>query len=112
MNNMVQVKPNEQEKRDTTEIQNYKNVIYVKSHIWNLLPGNLQNVQISNVLRDIYERGRVQLVNVIYAACLKWIFTNNCIIYMYARSQTFNSVFKRLYICITCDQVSMFSIDV
>ena len=65
--------------------------------------------KISNVLRYIYERGRVQHVNATYAACLKWILTNNCINHnMYARPQTINSVFKRFYICITCDHVSIF----
>ena len=39
--------------------------------------------KISNVLRDIYERGRVQHVNVTYAACFKWILTNNCILHVY-----------------------------
>ena len=38
--------------------------------------------KISIVLRDIYERGRVQHVNVIYAACFKWILTNNCILHV------------------------------
>ena len=65
MNNMFQVKPN------VCGLRRKKNVMqrkfktikyrkcsfkYIGSHrsIWNLLPENFQNAEMSNVLRDIY----------------------------------------------------------